>query len=225
MTLDVYLEIGTKRTFAGALEWPGWCRAARDEASALETLAAYAPRYAAVVKGSLPFRERDDPAELRVVERLQGNASTDFGAPGRIPASDEAPMSKADLVRAHAILRACWAAFDRTVGVARGRPLRKGPRGGGRDLERIIDHVLGADTSYVSQVGGKVDLAGSSGGEALRRVRTAALAGLDAAAKGLVPKQGPRGGRRWPPRYFTRRAAWHVLDHVWEIEDRLRAKT
>jgi hypothetical protein len=25
----------------------------------------------------------------------------------------------------------------------------------------------------------------------------------------------------WPPRYFVRRVAWHVLDHAWEIEDRI----
>jgi hypothetical protein len=24
----------------------------------------------------------------------------------------------------------------------------------------------------------------------------------------------------WTPRYFVRRAAWHALDHAWEIEDR-----
>ena len=28
---DVYLELGTKRVFACALEWPGWCRGGRDE--------------------------------------------------------------------------------------------------------------------------------------------------------------------------------------------------
>jgi hypothetical protein len=43
-----------------------------------------------------------------------------------------------------------------------------------------------------------------------------------AAAAGEVPAQGPRGGTRWPPRYFARRAAWHILDHVWEIEDRIQ---
>ena len=26
--------------------------------------------------------------------------------------------------------------------------------------------------------------------------------------------------QKWPARYFVRRTAWHVLDHVWEIEDR-----
>lgn len=25
---------------------------------------------------------------------------------------------------------------------------------------------------------------------------------------------------RWPVRYYVRRAAWHVLDHAWEIEDK-----
>ena len=32
---DVYLETGKKRTFAGAIDCPGWCRSGRDEASAL----------------------------------------------------------------------------------------------------------------------------------------------------------------------------------------------
>ncbi|MEA2520619.1 MAG: hypothetical protein QOI81_265, partial [Actinomycetota bacterium] len=35
-----------------------------------------------------------------------------------------------------------------------------------------------------------------------------------------VPATGPRGGAMWSPRYFVRRAAWHVFDHAWEIEDR-----
>jgi hypothetical protein len=47
------------------------------------------------------------------------------------------------------------------------------------------------------------------------------LDGLTAAAQGKIPAQGPRGGKRWSPRYFVRRVAWHVLDHAWELEDRL----
>ena len=41
---EVYLEVARKKTFAGALDWPGWCRSAGDEGAALATLAAYAPR-------------------------------------------------------------------------------------------------------------------------------------------------------------------------------------
>jgi len=220
--MDVYLEIGTKRTFAGALEWPGWCRAGRDQAAALEALLAYAPRYAAVVsEGGLSFTAPNALSKLRVVERLPGDATTDFGAPGKAPASDKAPLTEGDLARSQAVLRACWAAFDRAVEGARGLELRKGPRGGGRALEQIIDHVLQAEASYISQLGGKASVARSGAREALLHERDMAIATLDAASRGQVPRQGPRGGRRWSPRYFTRRAAWHVLDHAWEIEDRL----
>jgi hypothetical protein len=30
----------------------------------------------------------------------------------------------------------------------------------------------------------------------------------------------PPVDRGWTPRYAVRRFAWHVLDHVWEIEDK-----
>jgi hypothetical protein len=156
-----------------------------------------------------------------VVERLRGDATTDFGAPGKAPAGDEASLTARDLARSQALLRAIWAAFDHAVESARGKALRTGPRGGGRALERIVDHVLEAEAGYVSQLGGRVPVGGSSGDEALVRARAATLAALDAAAHGQLPRLGPRGGRRWSPRFFTRRAAWHVLDHVWEIEDRL----
>ena len=42
----VYLELGSKRVFACSLDWPGWCRAGRDEEAALEALAGAAGRYA-----------------------------------------------------------------------------------------------------------------------------------------------------------------------------------
>jgi hypothetical protein len=29
-------------------------------------------------------------------------------------------------------------------------------------------------------------------------------------------------GTTWPLRYLIRRAAWHVLDHAWELEDKSR---
>ena len=37
---------------------------------------------------------------------------------------------------------------------------------------------------------------------------------------GELPDQGPRGGVRCTARYAIRHAAWHVLDHTWELEDR-----
>ena len=50
-SIEVYIEAGSKRVFAGALDWPGWCRSAKDEDGALAALVAYGPRYAAVLAG------------------------------------------------------------------------------------------------------------------------------------------------------------------------------
>ena len=83
----VYVEVGAKRAFASAADWPGWSRSGRDEAAALEALAAYAPRYARVTKLA-KIELPKDATSFKVVERLKGNATTDFGAPG-IPAKDE----------------------------------------------------------------------------------------------------------------------------------------
>ena len=78
----VYLEVGNRRTFAAALEWPGWCRSGRDEAAALQALFAYGPRYARVLRPArLGFQAPKPAAALVVAERLTGNATTDFGAP------------------------------------------------------------------------------------------------------------------------------------------------
>jgi hypothetical protein len=209
---DVYLEVGAKRTFAGALLWPGWCRSGRDEASAIDVLLGYAPRYAAALRGSrLGFRASSD---VCVVERLRGDATTDFGAPSAAPSADAEPMTDADLRRAQALLRACWRALDAAADAAAGKPLRTGPRGGGRDLDGIVEHVLGADGAYLSRVGVKL------GEGELDHARHTILDGLAAAVRDGVPP-APRGGARWSPRYFVRRVAWHVLDHAWEIEDRV----
>ena len=86
--IPTYLEFGAKRTFAGAVEWPGWCRSGRDEPAALEVLYDSAPRYAKVLRGTrLGFEAPDGASAIRVVERLEGDATTDFGAsnPSRVP--------------------------------------------------------------------------------------------------------------------------------------------
>jgi hypothetical protein len=35
------------------------------------------------------------------------------------------------------------------------------------------------------------------------------------------PSDGsPLAPKGWPARYAARRIAWHVIDHLWEMEDR-----
>jgi hypothetical protein len=221
--IDVYLEIGQKKIFAGALDWPGWCRAARDEPSALAALAACAPRYARIIAGSsLDFSPPDKPAALTVVERLTGNATTDFGAPDIAPAHDAHPFDEAARERAEAILTAIWHAFDRAMVAAEGKELRKGPRGGGRERDGIARHVLGADAAYLRRLAQKFSRNdGAPLDDELQRTRAAIRAALHAAVSGEIPSKGPRGGALWPPHYFVRRVAWHEVDHLWELEDRI----
>jgi hypothetical protein len=216
--MDVYLEIGQKRTFAGAIEWPGWCRSGRDEASALQALVDYAPRYAHALHGTgLAFKAPAGASAFTVIERLTGSASTDFGALGAPPSSDTRPVSDADLQRFLTVLKACWQTFDAAVRAAGGKELRKGPRGGGRDVEGIIKHVQDAQAAYLSRMGLKFP---PGAGDDPAQVKLATLQALETAPRDGVPTMGPRGGMRWTSRYFVRRVAWHLLDHAWEIEDR-----
>src|SRR5829696_10075665 len=81
-SLAVYLEEGKKRTFAGALDWPGWCRRGRNESEALTAMFEYGPRYGPILSGTrLGFVAPKKLSQLTAVERLPGNATTDFGAP------------------------------------------------------------------------------------------------------------------------------------------------
>ena len=100
--------------------------------------------------------------------------------------------------------------------------LRKGPRGGGRDLDKIVDHVREAEEAYVHQAGAKRSVIEGGRGDATARRRAAVLE-IVATKAGGKPLAEPNAVRKpWSTRYFVRRAAWHVLDHAWEIEDRAR---
>jgi hypothetical protein len=219
---EIFFEVGEKRVFAGALHWPAWCRSGRDEALAVQSLLDYGPRYAQILQSTgLGFEAPGAASQFQIVERVDGNATTDFGAPDASLSSDKEPVEPDELERFQAILQSCWVAFDQAVKRAEGRQLKKGPRGGGRDLEGIIDHVLMADESYLKRIGWKAVDAEEDVDKRLHQIRSEILDGLEASARGELPARGPRGGKRWTARFFVRRVAWHVVDHAWEIEDRV----
>jgi hypothetical protein len=204
----VYIEVGGKRTFASAADWPGWCRAGKSEQAALEALAAYAPRYALAAKlARVPFPA--EATDFEIIERLKGNATTDFGAPG-IPAKAEAdPMTAAQVKRMCELVEACWTYLDKVVANAPAT-LRKGPRGGGRDRDAMFDHVLGAEIEYAKRIGTRLKQPDGRDKAAVSTFRKAILKGFG----------NPNRDEKWPVRYAARRTAWHALDHAWEIEDR-----
>jgi hypothetical protein len=213
--MDVYLEFGKRRVFAGAIEWPGWCRSGRDEAEALDTLALYGKRYeAAIARAGLGFKPT---SSFTIVERLRGGPITDFGAPEARPKADSRRLSAAELDRQTTLLRACWATFDATAKTHARATLRKGPRGGGRDLAKIMEHVYEADRAYLSAIGGQYQKIGDNN---MARLRDAIVERLAATVRGELPAKTKRTKPLWAPRYCVRRSAWHALDHAWEIEDR-----
>lgn len=211
---NVYLELGSKRVFACATGWPGWCRSGKDEGQALEALAAYATRYAAVVQEAGVQFPSADKLSLQVAERLPGSATTDFGAPGSVAAADGEPLTEEEAARLASLVAAAWTVFDRIVASAPAE-LRKGPRGGGRDRDAIVAHVVGAEVMYARKLGIRHPEPDTSDHAAITRLRTAIAASLCDAREGTVVVE-----KGWPPRYAARRIAWHVLDHAWEIEDR-----
>ena len=209
MAIDVCLEVGSKRVFASALDWPGWCRAGRDEDIALETLAVYRARYEVVVREA--GLELPDAAEFRPVERLAGDATTDFGAPGALAEHDRRRLTAPDAERLASLVAACWRVFDR-IAEAAPAALRKGPRGGGRDTAQVVAHVIGAEAGYGRSINVRHKPPNPGDEAAVAALREAILTAIRA---GDAADEG-----RWPLRYAARRVAWHALDHAWEIEDR-----
>src|SRR5262249_48283003 len=138
------------------------------------------------------------------------------------PAVDTALVDAEELQRLQQILNACWQAFAEAVESASGKHLRKGPRGGGRTAAQIFDHVVEGQYRYLRRSTWREphehmhDVA-----RMLQAVQQADKQALAVATSGAMPLAGPRGGTLWKPRYFVRRAAWHILDHAWEIEDKL----
>ena len=207
--------MGSKRIFACSLEWPGWCRSGKTEEAALEALAAYAPRYAPVAAEAGKRFPKNAADGLDVVERLSGSGTTDFGAPGEPAEADLQPLTKAQATRLADFVRASWVVFDRVVASAPST-LRKGPRGGGRDRDAIVEHVLGAEVAYARKLGLKHRQPEAGDPEAVEAVRSSIEAAIRD-ARLPTPADVPKG---WPFRYAARRFAWHLLDHAWEIEDR-----
>ena len=191
--IRVSLETGSRLTFASALDWPGWSRSGRGDEAAVETLRAYAPRYApvAVEAGLEPPTRRGSRSWSGSPAR--GRPTSGFPAPsGRWTASRSTGPRRRGWC---AILEAGWAFFDRVVA---GAPpiLRKGPRGGGRDRDAIVDHVVGAEVeAYARKLGIRLPRPAWDDLGARATEREAIAAALRAAGAALQPRSEPARGR------------------------------
>ena len=217
--MRVVLEIGPrgKKVVALAPDWPGLERGGPTAEAATERLLAYLPRYAPVAKLAGMEAELAACTSLDVVEQYPGTGSTDFwGISFASSSIDRQQMSTDELARELALMQASWAFFD-AVRARVSAEMRPGPRGGGRDRDRIVGHVVGTEQDW----GKKLGLPGYAGDvpseESLSAHRDAYCAAIRAHhAEGKTA--GPVA--RWPLRFLIRHTAFHTLDHAWEMEDK-----
>lgn len=208
---DLYIELGGKKAIAWSLEWPGWCRIRRSEEEAVQALIDTEARYWVIAqRAGLEFVLGD----LVVVERVPGDANTAWGVPSVLASTETKPIDAVTAQRNVALLCASWDVLEEVVAASPAQ-LRKGPRGGGRDRDEVRHHVIEAERAYARKIGVRHQPFEMNDLSALRAMREEIAVVLSKPTSG-----GPLVAGGWNASYVVRRMAWHVVDHIWEIEDR-----
>jgi hypothetical protein len=208
---DLYIELGGKKAIAWSLEWPGWCRIRKNEEVVVQALIDYEARYRVIAqRAGLEFA----PGDLVVVGRLVGDGNTAWGVPSVLAPIETRPIDAVTAQRNVALLRAAWDLLEETV-AASPASLRKGPRGGGRDRDGVWRHVIEAERVYARKIGVRHPPFEAEDRGALRAMQEEIIAVLGQPSNGEPLVEGG-----WNASYAVRRIAWHVVDHIWEIEDR-----
>src|SRR6266480_1486998 len=208
---DIYVELGGKKAIAWSLEWPGWCRIRTSEEAAVQALIDTEARYRLIAQRAV---QNFAPGNLVVVERLPGDGNTVWGVPSVLASAETMPIDATTAQHNVALLRASWDILEEVV-EASPAELRKGPRGGGRDRDEIRRHVIEAERVYARKIGVRHKPFEMNNTNALNAMREEIA---DVLSKPSTGEPLISGG--WNASYAVRRMAWHVVDHIWEIEDR-----
>ena len=218
MPVRTVLERGPKgkKTVAFAVDWPGWSRGASTADQSLATLESYRRRYRPIALAAGMADEFDAAGPLDVIEDRVGTGSTDFWGISFAPSgSEQGPMGDDEIDRKITLLRACWAFFDAVAG--RVSPeMRRGPRGGGRDRDKIISHTIRTESEYFAK---RLRLRIPEGGALTVDGLVAHRAAYVAAMRAYNRGEGKRM-QSWTLPFLIRHSAFHVLDHAWEMEDK-----
>ncbi len=217
--MRVTLEIGPKgkKVVVVAPDWPGFERGAKTGEKAIERLRAYIPRYLQVAKLAEMDAEFDTIKNVDVVEQYPGTGSTDFwGISFAFSSIDKQDMTGDELERELTLMQACWAFFD-DVRWRVSAELQKGPRGGGRDRDRIVHHTFAAEQDWAKGIGVFTPDDAMLTDEGLKAHREAYYHAIRA-----YHAQGKWAGNmaKWPLRFLIRHTAFHTMDHAWEMEDK-----
>jgi hypothetical protein len=150
-----------------------------------------------------------------VVEQYLGTGSTDFwGISFAFSSIDGRDMSSKELERELSLMQACWRFFDEVRGRVSAE-MQKGPRGGGRDRDRIVRHTLGTEQQWAAKLGVLTHQgAVVTDDEELTAYRDAYCTAIR-----TFHSEG-KMARTWPLRFLIRHSAFHTMDHAWEMEDK-----
>jgi len=208
--MRVTLEIGLKgkKVVAVAPDWPGLERGAKTGEAAIERVQSYLPRYAQVAKLAEMDGEFASITTIDVVEQYQGTGSTDFwGISFAFSSIDGQHMSSEELDRELTLMQACWTFFD-DVRLRVSAEMQTGPRGGGRDRDRIVLHVCAAEQDWAKKLG-----VGTKQGEVITDAK-GLRAYRDAYCTAIRRFHSEEKlARTWPLRFLIRHTAYHTLDH------------
>jgi hypothetical protein len=219
MTVRTVVQHGPKdkKVAAFAIDWPGWSRGAKEPGAAVDLLERYRDRYRPIAALAGLGSEFDAAGPLKLVEDHVGVGSTDFWGISFAPSSfEQEPMGDDEIDWKLALLQASWRYFD-DVAVRVSSELRPGPRGGGRTRDEIVRHALGWERADLAKrVGVVVDPIVPPTPDGFSSHRDEFVAALRTYnADGRMAR-----GRNWTIGLLLRHAAYHVLDHAWEMEDR-----
>src|SRR6185312_459951 len=110
---------------------------------------------------------------------------------------DRQAMSDDELERELTLMRASWAFFDE-VRSRVSAEMRKGPRGGGRDRDRIVRHTMVSELDFAKKLGLRNPWEGVPSDEELRAQRDTYSDTIRA-----LHSQG-KMARTWPLHYLIR---------------------
>lgn len=153
-------------------------------------------------------------AGVDVVEQYPGTGSTDFwGVSFAFSSIDQQSLSGEALERELKLMQACWVFFD-DVRRRVSAELQRGPRGGGRDRDRIVRHVILNEVDWAKGLGQIPPHAEMLADEEISAHRD----GYCNAIRAYHTQN--KMAKKWPLRYLIRHTAYHTLDHAWEMEDK-----
>jgi hypothetical protein len=215
--LRLTLEVGPKgkKVVAVAPDWPGLERGAKTGEAAIEKVQSYRARYAKVAKVAGMDADFAAITDVDVVEQYRGVGSTDFwGISFAFSSIDRQDVSRDELERELTLMQGCWTIFD-DVRSRVSAEMEKGPRGGGRDRDRIVLHTLGTEQEWAAKLG----LHHPQGARVTDDEGLRAYRGAYCTAIRTFHSEG-KMARTWPLRFLIRHTAYHTMDHAWEMEDK-----